>query len=364
MKKLSNPFRDLTRFEAILLALSLGVVAASGIISGTESLLSTIASLVGVTALIFVAKGYVIGQVFVLVFSVLYGINSFFFAYYGEMITYLGMSAPAAAATIIAWLRHPYKGTKEVKVNRLTKRTVTVMIIATAAVTTAFYFILGALGNANLFVSTLSIATSFLASLLTFWRSPYYALAYASNDIVLIILWILAAFEDISYLPMVFCFIMFLLNDLYGFYSRKRMEKDKSKSRRAAAFLFTKILNITINRGSNYADCRIAVCYLVNCCVLVFKVLVNREEVAHFIENMLWELVYVLVVIVGGIAERNRNYFLVVTSAVHHRNNAYRICAYKRQRLKSLRAKQKHVKRVAVIAVGARDKTVICRIVR
>ncbi len=225
MKNISNPFRDLTRFEAVLLAVSLAVVTLSGILSGTESLLSTIASIVGVTALIFVAKGYVIGQVFVLVFSLLYGINSFFFAYYGEMITYLGMSAPAAAATIIAWLRHPYKGTKEVKVNRLTGKAVALMAVATITVTIAFYFILGALGNANLIVSTISIATSFLASLLTFCRSPYYAAAYASNDVVLIIMWILAAASDISYLPMVFCFIMFLANDIYGFYSWKRMEK-------------------------------------------------------------------------------------------------------------------------------------------
>ena len=225
MNKISNPFRDLTRFEIVLLAVSVCVVALSGILSGTESLLSTMASLVGVTALIFVAKGYVIGQVFVLVFSVLYGINSFFFAYYGEMITYLCMSAPAAAATIIAWLRHPYEGTKEVKVNRLTKKTGTLMVVATIAVTIAFYFILGALDNANLIVSTISIATSFLASLLTFYRSPYYAVAYASNDVVLIIMWILAALESISYLPMVVCFIMFLANDLYGFYSWKRMEK-------------------------------------------------------------------------------------------------------------------------------------------
>ncbi len=225
MKKISNPFRDLTRFELTLWLVSACVVAASGILSGPESLLSTVASLIGVTALIFVAKGYVIGQVFVLIFSTLYGINSLYFTYYGEMITYLCMSAPAAAATIIAWLRHPYKDTKEVKVNRITKKILLLMIGATAVVTVLFYFILGALGNANLIVSTLSVATSFFASLLTFWRSPYYALAYASNDLVLIVLWTLAALTDIAYLPMVFCFIMFLVNDLYGFYSWKRMEK-------------------------------------------------------------------------------------------------------------------------------------------
>ena len=92
-------------------------------------------------------------------------------------------------------------------------------------VTVSFYFILGALGNANLPVSTLSVATSFLASALTFLRSPYYAIAYAANDVVLIVLWIAAAMQDISSLPMVACFLAFLLNDLYGFINWRRMER-------------------------------------------------------------------------------------------------------------------------------------------
>ena len=92
-------------------------------------------------------------------------------------------------------------------------------------VTVLFYFILKVLNTANLFFSTLSITTSFVASYLTFLRSPYYALGYSANDVVLIILWILASVEDISYLPMVACFIMFLFNDLYGFYNWRRMQK-------------------------------------------------------------------------------------------------------------------------------------------
>ena len=84
---------------------------------------------------------------------------------------------------------------------------------------------LTALNTANLIFSTISITTSFVASYLTFLRSPYYAIGYSANDVVLIILWILASVEDISYLPMVACFIMFLFNDLYGFYNWRRMQK-------------------------------------------------------------------------------------------------------------------------------------------
>ena len=35
----------------------------------------------------------------------------------------------------------------------------------------------------------------------------------------------LAAVENISYLSVIICFVMFLVNDLYGFVSWKRMEK-------------------------------------------------------------------------------------------------------------------------------------------
>ena len=89
----------------------------------------------------------------------------------------------------------------------------------------AFYFVLGYFDTANMLPSTVSIATSFLAVYLTFRRSPYFALAYAANDVVLIILWTLAALEDNSYISVIICFAMFLVNDLYGYISWKRMEK-------------------------------------------------------------------------------------------------------------------------------------------
>ena len=223
--KLKNPFRDLSEFELRLWQISLGVIAGSFLLSRGGDILTLIASLIGVTALIFVAKGYVLGQVLTVVFAVFYGIISFWFRYYGEMITYLGMTAPIAACAVISWLRHPYKGTKEVEVHRLKRGQIFALILATVATTIAFYYILRFLGNANLLLSTISVTTSFLASALTFFRSPYYALAYAANDLVLIGLWVLASMESISYLPMVFCFVMFFVNDMYGFFNWRNMQK-------------------------------------------------------------------------------------------------------------------------------------------
>lgn len=188
--------------------------------------LTLVASLIGVTSLIFNAKGNFLGQILMIVFSLLYGGISYTFAYYGEMITYVGMTMPMAVLALIAWLRNPYEGDRtEVRVNRIGSKELAIMWVLTVVVTIGFYFILEWFHTVNILPSTISVTTSFLAVYLTFRRSPYYALAYAANDVVLIVLWILASLEDISYVSVIVCFIAFLLNDIYGYINWRAMEK-------------------------------------------------------------------------------------------------------------------------------------------
>jgi nicotinamide riboside transporter PnuC len=145
------------------------------------------------------------------------------------MITYLGMTMPMAVVSLISWLRHPYKKTAEVAVSKLTRGKLIFTAVSSVAVTVGFYFILKAFGTANLLPSTVSVLTSFAAATLTAFRCPYFAVLYAANDLVLIILWILASIEDISYLPMTVCFFMFFINDFYGFICWRRMEKRQAE---------------------------------------------------------------------------------------------------------------------------------------
>lgn len=227
---MKNPFRDLTKFEKTLWFGSVLVVTGSFLEVQPRDYLSLIASLIGVTALIFVAKGYVLGQVLTLVFSLFYGVISLQFRYYGEVLTYMGMTAPMAVLAIISWVRHPYGKTAEMEVHRMTGRQTAVMLVLSVLVTILFYFILGVLGTARLLVSSISVTTSFLACYMTFMRSPFYALGYAANDLVLIVLWVMAAAQDMSSLPMVACFAMFFLNDTYGLYNWRRMERRQKKN--------------------------------------------------------------------------------------------------------------------------------------
>ena len=145
--------------------------------TGEIDILTLTAALIGATSLIFAAKGNVWAQILMIIFCILYGIISWKFHYWGCMI-----------------------------------------------VTFLFYELLKYLNTPNLMFSTVSIATSFLAATLTMLRSSYFALGYSANDIVLIILWVMASIKDPSYFPVVVNFMIFFLNDMYGFISWKKRE--------------------------------------------------------------------------------------------------------------------------------------------
>ena len=80
MKKMTTYF---TKTELALWLGSIVLILTAFYLFDRESYLTMIASLIGVTSLIFAAKGNPVSQVLMIVFSILYGIISFSFAYYG-----------------------------------------------------------------------------------------------------------------------------------------------------------------------------------------------------------------------------------------------------------------------------------------
>jgi nicotinamide mononucleotide transporter PnuC len=202
------------------------VISVAFIIFSNENVTTLIASYIGVTSLIFCAKGNPIGQILMIIFSIIYAFISYSFAYYGEMITYLGMTLPMAVFSLISWIRNPYKGNRsEVTVNKIKGKEWAFMLILSAAVTVVFYFILRHFNTANIVPSTISITTSFIAAYLTFRRTTYFGLAYAMNDVVLIVMWIMASAINKEYIPVVVCFMVFFVNDIYCFISWMKMKK-------------------------------------------------------------------------------------------------------------------------------------------
>ena len=222
MKKL----RYFTPFEWGLILFSYTVILLTFFLFDGKEYFKLITTLVGIAALVFSAKGNPMGPALMIFFATAYGFISYSFAYYGELITYVGMSLPMSVWAFIYWFRHPSdKGHAETAVGKVRGREWGLLLLYTVFVTVAFYFILSALDTPNVIPSTFSVSTSFSAAYLTARRSPYFALAYAVNDVVLIILWTLATIESIGYLSVAACFAVFLINDLYSFTNWRRMSK-------------------------------------------------------------------------------------------------------------------------------------------
>lgn len=227
-------FKQFTKFDIILFFVSLIIIIVSFFAFRNDRYVYLATSIMGLLLLTFVAKGSFIGQIFTIIFAALYGIVSYSYKYYGEMITYLGMSAPIAVAALISWIRNPAKGErKEVEVNSLSYKEYIFLSVLSLAVTVAFGFILNAFHTANLILSTVSVWSSFTASYLTLRRSRFYAIAYAVNDIILIVLWSLAAADSPQYIAMVVNFVVFLINDTHGFINWTRMQHRQKKTAKA-----------------------------------------------------------------------------------------------------------------------------------
>ena len=226
-KRLTSYF---TKMELLLWAWSNVLIIFSFFFFKQTNFLTLGASLIGVSSLIFSAKGNPIGQVLMIIFSLFYGIISFSYHYYGEVLTYLGMTMPMAIIALVSWLKHPYAGKhSEVRVNHIHGLEFIVLAVLTPLVTYVFYLILVYFKTVHIVFSTLSVSTTFIAVYLTFRRSSYFTIAYAVNDLVLIVLWGLASIEDLSYLSVVVCFVTFLVNDLYGFYNWRIMAKRQTQ---------------------------------------------------------------------------------------------------------------------------------------
>ena len=142
MRNLKKILTYFTKLEWGIWISSVILILLSFVIFDRENYMTLGASLLGVTSIMLNAKGNPLGQLLMVIFSLLYGVISYSFSYYGEMITYLGMTMPMAVLALISWLRNPFEGNRaEVKVNRISKKEIGFMWILTIIVTILFYYI-------------------------------------------------------------------------------------------------------------------------------------------------------------------------------------------------------------------------------
>lgn len=217
--------KDWTKFEKILLYGSIFLVTLVGIIFKSD-ILTTTCSIVGIITALLLAKGKKLGQIFGLLIVALYSIVSFKNGFYGEVIIYLFIMLPMYIMGIISWVKHQSKETNTVEVNEIKKKEWIIVSIVSVIAFIGIYFLLNLFNTKELFVSSLSVIDSLFAIYLGVRRSKYSFHFYVLNDLILILLWgIPVASGELLLIPMVFNPIINLINDLYGIYNWRKLEK-------------------------------------------------------------------------------------------------------------------------------------------
>ena len=227
MKKL---FKDWKLFEILFLLISLITITVCFFLGNDKNIFSLIASLIGVITVLCGAKGLVIAPIINIIYNIIYISLSFSQKYYGEVLIYLFLMMPINIMTIISWLKNKSNENKNlVKINKISKKEYLYLGIITIISTIGFYFLLKVLNTNELIISTISLITSIIASYLMFRRCSNYAIAYIINDIILITLWALTIKQNgLAYLTMIISFIIFFINDIYGFINWKIREKKQN----------------------------------------------------------------------------------------------------------------------------------------
>lgn len=146
---MNNPIKSLSKKEICLWIVSILIIILSNVFSSRVDVLTIIAACVGITSLVFAAKGNAWAQILMIIFAILYSIISYRLHYYGEMITYLGMSLPMAIFSAITWFKN--SSGDAVKIERLSYKKIIFVILLSIPVTVGFYFVLKALNTPNLF---------------------------------------------------------------------------------------------------------------------------------------------------------------------------------------------------------------------
>lgn len=229
IKTIKESFRNLNKVELIIYIVSEILIIGSFIISKNKNILSLVSSVLGATSLILLSKGDYLGHIISVIFGVIYIIISYSYKYYGEMFIYGLLMIPLAVTNIIIWKRNQ-ASSHQVKIHQIEKKEIIYIFIITIIIGIIFYFILKWLNTTNLIISSISVMTSVSASLLSLKRSPYYAIMFILNDLVLITMWSLAAKDNPMYLPNVICFVAFLINDIYALVNWKKIEKKQTEN--------------------------------------------------------------------------------------------------------------------------------------
>ena len=220
-------FKDWTIFETLFLIIgTLVALVLTPLFKGTVIDL-------GYTLLYFwtallLAKGkyscYIIG----IISTFFYAYVSYSNRYYGEVIISMCCTLPLMIVGLINWIKHQ-DISNTVIIKAISKKEITLVLISQVLLFEVYYLLLKTFNTNNIFISSLSVVASLIATYLTARRSEKGFIGFIINDVILIALWgIPVLYGELNIIPVLLCPVLLLINDIYGVYNWKRIKEKQA----------------------------------------------------------------------------------------------------------------------------------------
>ena len=217
-------FKDWTKFEILFLFIgTLLALILTPVFNGT--IIDLLYTLLYFWTALLLAKGkyscYIIG----IISTFFYAYVSYTNSYYGEIIISMFCTLPLMIVGLINWLKNQ-DDTNTVIIKEITKKELIIVLLSQVIMFSGYYYLLKYFNTSNLFVSTLSIVASLIATYLTARRSEYGFIGFIINDLILITLWGLPVINgNLNLIPVLLCPVLLLINDIYGVYNWKKLKE-------------------------------------------------------------------------------------------------------------------------------------------
>ena len=215
--------KNWTKFERTFLCISIFSISLVSILFQSD-ILTIACSIVGIIAILLIAKGKNSGQIWGILYTILYSIVSFRSKYYGEVFIYILFMLPMFIAGIIAWIKHKNTETDSEEINGITKKEWFYIFLTVPIIFVGIYFLLKLFHTEELILSAVSAISSLLGIYLQIRRARSSFVFYMLNDILLILLWGLPVLRGNYILLPMFLNVFFLfIDDIYGLYNWNKL---------------------------------------------------------------------------------------------------------------------------------------------
>lgn len=233
---LANFFRSFNLFETFFLTISLSAIITVSIICKSDWL-SILYALSAIFAMFCLSKSVFLAPVYLIISDSIYVIQSYCNGLYGESILNLFILIPLQIATAITWFRNKQKHS-EIQINKLCWQEYLCIVLTALALVTPVYFMLNALNTNYIAISTATFILPIVSYYLTFRRSVVQFVAYIIQNLTIVALWLMpiiyGGVADTRLLPMSLTFVIFVVNNIYGYinwsrkYKKQKIENKKT----------------------------------------------------------------------------------------------------------------------------------------